>query len=319
MIHFLQLAKPNVDVPADSVVIDKLNNRFHELLQMSWSDLSHTLMTDLMKFSGKLVAAIIVYLIGRWLIRWLDRMLNKIFERRKLDSSLNKFIRNMLRIVAWIFLLLIIVGILGIKTTSFLAIIASAGFAIGMALSGTLQNFAGGVLILLLKPFRTGDYIVAQGQEGSVKEINLFNTVLATPDNKTIIIPNGSMSNSIVNNVTDSGTRRIEWTFGIAYGDDYDRARQVLQGQIDADERIFKTPASLIALSNLADSAVQIVVRAWVKADDYWSVFYDMNEKVYKVFPEHGLTIPFNQLDVNIASLPSPADGQPGKTDVLKA
>lgn len=319
MIHFLQLAKPNVDVPADSVVIDKLNNRFHELLQMSWSDLSHTLMTDLMKFSGKLVAAIIVYLIGRWLIRWLDRMLNKIFERRKLDSSLNKFIRNMLRIVAWIFLLLIIVGILGIKTTSFLAIIASAGFAIGMALSGTLQNFAGGVLILLLKPFRTGDYIVAQGQEGSVKEINLFNTVLSTPDNKTIIIPNGNMSNSIVNNVTDSGTRRIEWTFGIAYGDDYDRARQVLQGLIDADERIFKTPASLIALSNLADSAVQIVVRAWVKADDYWSVFYDMNEKVYKVFPEYGLTIPFNQLDVNIASLPSPADGQPGKTDVLKA
>ncbi len=315
MIHFLQLAKPNVDVPADSVVIDKISNRFHELLQMSWDDLSHTLMTDLMKLSGKLVAAVLVYIVGRWLIRWLDRLLNRIFERRKLDSSLNKFIRNMMRIVAWIFLLLIIVGILGIKTTSFLAVLASAGFAVGMALSGTLQNFAGGVLILLLKPFRTGDYIVAQGQEGTVKEINLFNTVLATPDNKTIIIPNGGMSSSIVNNVTDSGTRRIEWTFGIAYGDDYDEARRVLQRLIDADERIFKTPASMIALSNLADSAVQIVVRAWVKAEDYWGVFYDMNEKVYKTFSQHGLSIPFNQLDVNITGLPSANDGEKGKSE----
>ena len=137
--------------------------------------------------------------------------------------------------------------------------------------------------------------------------------------NKIILLPNGGMSTGIINNYSHQTLRRVDWTFGIAYGDDYDRARQVLQGLIDADERIFKTPASLIALSNLADSAVQIVVRAWVKADDYWSVFYDMNEKVYKVFPEHGLTIPFNQLDVNIASLPSPADGQPGKTDVLKA
>lgn len=306
MFHFLQLAKPDVDVPADSVVIDKLNSRFHELLQMSWSDLSHTLVSDLLKFSGKLAIAIIIYFVGRWLIRWMDRLLNRIFERRKVDTSLNKFIRNMLRIVAWIFLLLIIVGILGIKTTSFLAILASAGFAVGMALSGTLQNFAGGVLILLLKPFRTGDYIVSQGQEGTVKEINLFNTVLATPDNKTIIIPNGGMSSSIVNNVTDAGTRRIEWTFGIAYGDDYDEARRVLQQLIAADERIFKTPEPLIALSNLADSAVQIVVRVWAKTDDYWAIYYGMNEKVYKVFPEHGLSIPFNQLDVNITTLSAP-------------
>ena len=239
---------------------------------------------------------------GRWLIRKADGLLNRIFEKRGLDPSLNSFIRSILRIVVWVFLVMIIVGVLGIRTTSFLAILASAGFAVGMALSGTLQNFAGGVLILLLKPFRTGDYIVSQGVEGTVKAINLFNTVLITPDNKTIIIPNGGMSSSIVNNVTESGTRRIEWTFGISYGDSYDEARKVLAGLIEADSRIQRSPEYLIALSNLADSSVQIVVRAWTDTSEYWNVYYDMNEKVYKTFSEHGLTIPFNQLDVNLTS-----------------
>ena len=270
-------------------------------------------------FGIKVILALVFFFLGGKVIKWVRKIVNRSFERTHVDAAVVQFVDSMIKFGLYALLIFMIATNFGIESSSIAALIASAGVAIGLAVQGSLSNFAGGVLILLLKPFRTGDYIVAQGQEGSVKEINLFNTVLATPDNKTIIIPNGSMSNSIVNNVTDSGTRRIEWTFGIAYGDDYDRARQVLQGLIDADERIFKTPASLIALSNLADSAVQIVVRAWVKADDYWSVFYDMNEKVYKVFPEHGLTIPFNQLDVNIASLPSPADGQPGKTDVLKA
>lgn len=300
MIHFLQLAKPNVDVPADSVVIDKLNNRFHELLQMSWSDLSHTLMTDLMKFSGKLVAAIIVYLIGRWLIRWLDRMLNKIFERRKLDSSLNKFIRNMLRIVAWIFLLLIIVGILGIKTTSFLAIIASAGFAIGMALSGTLQNFAGGVMILLFKPYKVGDFIEAQGYSGTVKEIQIFNTILNTSDNKTIIIPNGGLSTGSLNNYSKEGRRRVEWKIGIAYGDDFDTARQVILQLLSTDQRIFDDPAPFVALSNLGDSAVEVTVRVWTASENFWGVYFDFNEKVYKQFDKYGLHFPYPQVDVHM-------------------
>ena len=185
---FLQLSKPNVDIPEDSEVLGKFENWLHRILQMSWDDLLH----EAVKLGGKLVAAVLIYIVGRWLIRKADGLLNRIFEKRGLDPSLNSFIRSILRIVVWVFLVMIIVGVLGIRTTSFLAILASAGFAVGMALSGTLQNFAGGVLILLLKPFRTGDYIVSQGVEGTVKAINLFNTVLITPDNKTIIIPKPS-------------------------------------------------------------------------------------------------------------------------------
>lgn len=294
------------ETPSPIDVAQTWQQKLSSLSSLSFDQFLEQAIGAILRGAVKIAIALAIFFIGKWIINRIHHIVAKAFVRRDVELSLRTFLLSLIRIILMLILIVIVIGILGINTSSFLALFASAGLAVGMALSGTLQNFAGGVLILLLKPFRTGDYIVAQGQEGSVKEINLFNTVLATPDNKTIIIPNGSMSNSIVNNVTDSGTRRIEWTFGIAYGDDYDRARQVLQGLIDADERIFKTPASLIALSNLADSVVQIVVRAWVKADDYWSVFYDMNEKVYKVFPEHGLTIPFNQLDVNIASLPSP-------------
>lgn len=301
---FLQFPTPKIDVPADSVVINKIGNRFNELIHMSWDDLSRTLVSDAMKIGGKLLAAIVVFIVGRWLIRKIDGLIDRIFEKRGVDRSLNSFIRSMLKAVEWIFLLMILVSVLGIRTTSFLAILASLAFAIGMALSGTLQNFAGGVLILFLKPFRTGDYIVAQGQEGTVQEINLFNTVLITPDNKTIIIPNGGMSTSIINNTSETGTRRVEWTFGISYGDSYDEARKVLEELIKGDDRILESPAYSIALSNLADSAVQIVVRAWTATSDLWNVYYDMNEKVYNTFPRHGLTIPFNQLDVNLTTKP---------------
>ncbi len=292
---FLQLPKA-ADVPADSVLVNKLETTVERVKNMTWDDFGNSLL----HFGGRLLIAVALFFVGRWLIRRIDAFFNKVFERRSIDRSLNSFIRSILRITAWLFLIMSIVSILGIKTTSFLAIFASAGFAIGMALSGTLQNFAGGVLILLLKPFRTGDYIVAQGNEGTVKEINLFNTVLVTADNKTIIVPNGGMSTSIINNVSASGTRRVEWKFGISYGDDYDMARRVLGKLLEEDKRIFTDPAYFIALSELADSAVLITVRAWTKSDDFWSVFFDMNEKVYKEFPKYGLTIPFRQMDITI-------------------
>jgi small conductance mechanosensitive channel len=295
---FLQLPKPNVEIPEDGEVFGKFESWIQRVVQMSWDDLLHWMV----QFGGKLIAALLIYFVGRWLIRKFDGLLNRIFQRRELDPSLNSFIRSIVRIVFWVFLVMMIVGVLGIRTTSFLAILASAGFAVGMALSGTLQNFAGGVLILLLKPFRTGDYIVSQGVEGTVKAINLFNTVLITPDNKTIIIPNGGMSSSIINNVTQSGTRRIEWTFGIAYGDSYEEARRILAGLIESDPRIMRSPDYLIALSGLADSSVQIVVRAWTATADFWDVYYAMNEKVYNAFPKHGLTIPFKQLEVSLKS-----------------
>ena len=293
---YAQISQSDIKVPEDSEVIGKFEAWLDKILHMSWDDILH----EAIKLGGKLLAVVLIFFIGRWVIRRADKALKRMLEKRGIDPSLNAFIRNIVKILAWVFLALIIISILGIKTTSILALLASAGFAVGMALSGTLQNFAGGVLILLLKPFRTGDYIEAQGEEGTVKAINLFNTVLITPDNQTIIIPNGGMSSSIINNVTASGTRRIEWIFGISYGDDYDEARRVITSLLEADKRIMKEPAHTIALSNLADSSVQIVVRAWTSSNDYWDVFYAMNESVYKAFPEHGLTIPYNQLDINI-------------------
>ena len=197
-------------------------------------------------------------------------------------------------------LIIIVISFLGIDTTSFIAIFASAGLAVGMALSGTLQNFAGGVLVLLLKPYRVGDFIEAQGQTGTVKAITLFSTVLATPDNKNIILPNGGMSTGIINNYSKENIRRVDWTFGIAYGDDYDKAKATIASLLEADDRVMKDPAYFIALGALADSSVNITVRAWVASEDYWGVFFDMNEKVYKTFPKEGLNIPFPQMDVHL-------------------
>ena len=171
-----------------------------------------------------------------------------------------------------------------------------------MALSGTLQNFAGGVMVLLFKPYRVGDYIEAQGQSGTVKEIQLFNTVLNTPDNKTILVPNGSLSTGIINNYSHEERRRVDWTFGIGYGDSYDYAKATLRELLEADERILKDPAYFIALHSLGDSSVNIVVRAWVATPDYWNVYFGMNEKVYKVFNERGINIPFPQMDVHLYS-----------------
>jgi small conductance mechanosensitive channel len=189
---------------------------------------------------------------------------------------------------------------LGVEMTSFIAILGAAGLAVGLALSGTLQNFAGGVMILLFRPFKVGDFIDAQGFMGSVKEIQIFNTILKTPDNKTIIIPNGGLSTSSMTNFSTEPQRRVDWTFGIGYGDDAEKAKAVLKRLCDEDERILKDPEVFIALSALADSSVNFVVRAWVNAPDYWNVFFDMNEKVYKTFAEEGLNIPFPQMDVHV-------------------
>ena len=188
----------------------------------------------------------------------------------------------------------------GVEMTSFIAILAAAGLAVGMALSGTLQNFAGGVMILIFKPFKIGDFIDAQGYLGVVKEIQIFNTIITTPDNKTIIIPNGGLSNSSMTNYSTEEKRRVDWTIGIAYGDDVDKARAVIKRLCDEDSRIIKDPEVFIAVSELADSSVNFAVRVWVKAPDYWGVFFDLNENVYKTFGNEGLNIPFPQMDVHV-------------------
>jgi small conductance mechanosensitive channel len=189
---------------------------------------------------------------------------------------------------------------IGIEMTSFVAILGAAGLAVGLALSGTLQNFAGGVMILAFKPFKVGDFIDAQGYMGTVSEIQIFNTILKTPDNKTIIIPNGGLSTSSMTNFSTEPKRRVDWTFGVGYGDDAEKTKAVLRKLIDEDSRILQDPEPFIALSELADSSVNFVVRAWVNAADYWAVFFDMNDKVYKTFDKEGLNIPYPQMDVHV-------------------
>jgi small conductance mechanosensitive channel len=193
-----------------------------------------------------------------------------------------------------------VLGMLGIQMTSFIAILGAAGLAVGMALSGTLQNFAGGVMILLFRPFKVGDFVDTQGYLGTVSEIQIFNTILKTPDNKTIIIPNGSLSKSSLINYSTEERRRVDWTFGIAYGDDLDKAKKVIRKLCDHESRILKDPETFVAVAELADSSVNFTVRAWVNAADYWGVFFDMNEKIYKTFADEGLNIPFPQIDVHL-------------------
>lgn len=251
-------------------------------------------------FGGKIIAAILVLLIGRWIIKRLKKLTVKIMEKNNFEPSLSSFIKSLVSISLNFILIIIIIGVVGLETSSFVALFASAGVAIGLALSGTLQNFAGGVMILIFKPYKVGDFVEAQGQTGIIKEIQIFNTVIVTADNKIIIIPNGGLSTGIITNYSKESQRRVDWQFGIAYGDSYEKAKQVIATLLDNDERVLKEPAYFIALSSLGDSSVNIVVRAWVKSPDYWSVYFDMNEKVYNTFAKEGLNIPFPQMDIHV-------------------
>lgn len=273
---------------------------FNSGSSLSW-DVFISKMIELgISLGSKLLIAVALLIIGRWLIKRIQRLVCTIMEKRKVEASLYSFVKSLISITLNFILVITIISVLGIETSSFIALFASAGVAIGMALSGTLQNFAGGVMILLFKPFKVGDTIEAQGQSGKVKEIQIFNTLITTPDNKIIIIPNGGLSTGITKNYSKEPTRRVDWEFGIGYGDSYDKAKAVIDKLLASDERILKDPAWFIALTSLGESSVNIVVRAWVDAPDYWDVYFSLNEKVYKTFTEEGLNIPFPQLDVHL-------------------
>ena len=251
-------------------------------------------------YGPKLLLAIFILVVGGLAINLIMRGTGKAMERSNVDVNLRPFLLTMMRVILRILLVLAVLGTMGIQMTSFIAIIGAAGLAIGMALSGTLQNFAGGVLILLFKPFKVGHFIKAQGFAGTVKEIQIFNTVLLTPGNHEVIIPNGGLSTNSVENFSTQERRKIIWTFGIGYGDSVKKAREVLNGILTADERILKEEPPFIQLAELADSSVNLTVRVWVKADDYWPVHFETNEKVYEAFNEAGLNIPFPQMDVHV-------------------
>lgn len=248
-----------------------------------------------------LLGAIIIYIVGRFIIKQVGRLLARILEKRKLEISVQTFLRSLVSILLNLILAFAIVSRLGVETTSFAALLASAGVAIGMALSGNLSNFAGGLIILVFKPFKVGDYIEGQNANGTVREIQIFHTILTTVDNKVIYVPNGALSSNAITNYSKQETRRAEWVFGVEYGEDFEKVKAVLQRIIDADPRILKDPAPMIALGALSASSVDIKVRAWAKTADYWDVYFDMNKIVYDTFNKEGIGFPFPQLTIHQA------------------
>lgn len=291
-------------IQADSIATPAVE--LAQLKDLTFDELVQTLVSRLIHFSISLAIAIVVFYAGRFIIGRIYTVVDRILARRKVEPSLTTFVLSLIRIVLYFILLVTVIGILGLETSSFLAIFASAGVAVGMALSGTLQNFAGGVLILLLKPFKVGDTIEAQGYSGTVRKIEIFNTVITTPDNKTIIIPNGGLSTGSINNSTTQTVRRVDWTIGISYGDSPARAREAILGMLGADPRVLtpETPgcaAPVVWVASLDDSAVTLTVRAWVKKEDYWDVFFGYNERFYDELPERaGISFPFPQMDVHV-------------------
>ena len=249
-----------------------------------------------------IIKAVIVFVVGRMIINLLNKLVKNILIKRNFDPSVKSFVSSLVNVTLTILLIISIVGALGVQTTSFAALLASAGVAVGMALSGNLSNFAGGLIVLLFKPYKVGDFIDYQGQSGTVREIQMFHTILKTTDNKVIYIPNGSLSSGVIVNYSNQQTRRIDWVFGVDYGTDYDHVKQILETILAKETRILQEPDKpFIALTALADSSVNILVRVWVKSEDYWSVYFDMNKTVYEVFNKEGINFPFPQLTVHQA------------------
>ena len=252
----------------------------------------------------KLLGAILALIVGFWLVGRLKTAVVRLMERREVEPSLRSFLKSFLSVALKILVIITVLGMVGVQMTSFIAMLGAAGLAIGLALQGTLQNVAGGVIILMFKPFKVGDFIEAEGYMGTVAEIQIFNTLLTSVDNKVIIIPNGGLATGSLTNYSKKDTRRVDWTFGIGYGDSYDKAEKVIQRLIDADSRILREPESFMALSKLNNSSVDIVVRCWVNAENYWPVFFEMNKNIYTQFAAEGISIPFPQMDVHVFGNP---------------
>lgn len=316
-----QIPVPQIPVPEVS------NQSFWKGLEgLSLDELIQKMVNGLISFGLKVGIAILVFYVGRYIIRKLYKMVYNVMTHRHIDQSLTTFVLSLIRMVLYFILVISIIGILGLETSSFLAIFASAGVAIGMALSGTLQNFAGGVLILLLKPYKVGDFIEVNGYTGTVKSIQLFNTVINTVDNKAIILPNGALSTGSINNYSLESYRRVDWTVCLAYGTDLDKAKEALMEIVQADPRVVKKYIEddelykqqnlidkrvvsvqnkverppFVGLNEMADSSINFVVRAWTHASNYWPLYFDINERIYKELPEKGFSFPFPQMDVHL-------------------
>ncbi|MBR3013532.1 MAG: mechanosensitive ion channel [Bacteroidaceae bacterium] len=268
---------------------------------VNWNDIIPQLIEWCVKMGGNLLSAFIIFIVGRFIISLIKRALNAFLERRKVEPTVKSFVKSMVSVALSILLAIAIISRLGIETTSFAALLASAGVAIGMAFSGNLQNFAGGVIMLVLRPFKVGDYVVAQGVEGYVKEIQIFHTVLTTYDNRTIYVANGPLSSGVITNMSQQVNRRVDWTVSVEYGADFDKVKAILLKIIDKEPLILKDPAPFVALKELSNSSVDLIVRVWVKSADYWDVYYELRREVYEAFNKEGIGFPFPQITVHQA------------------
>lgn len=284
----------------DSVQKAQLTETVTKIFTTDYNALLNNLIEQALWIGLKIVLALAIYYVGKWVTRWIIRILDRSFERRNVDLSLRNFLRSMIKVVMTILVILAAIQTLGVNTSSFLAIFASAGLAVGMALSGTLQNFAGGVILLLLRPYRIGDFITAQGQSGTVKAIGLFSTQLSTPDNRIIYVPNSAISSSIVDNYSQPTTRRVDWKVSISYGDDIDVVRKEILAMLTQDKRVLNDPAPIVVLAELSNSAVILSVRAWAANADYWDLFWNINERIYKELPQKGIHFPYPQMDIHV-------------------
>ncbi len=271
-----------------------LSNSIHTITQTDWLNLY------IIPWGSKLVFALLIFIVGRWITKKLVGLLEKAMSKARLDDMLIKFLSNISFMALMVVVVLAMLEQLGVNTTSALAVFGAAGLAIGLALQGSLSNFAAGVMLVFFRPFKTGDFIEAAGITGLVEQINIFNTLLRTPDNREIIVPNGQIYDGTIVNYSARATRRIDLIMGISYGDDIRKAKELINEAIAADERILADPAPTVMLLELADSSVNIAVRPWVKSDDYWSARADLLERMKSLFDANGITIPFPQTDVHL-------------------
>jgi small conductance mechanosensitive channel len=266
---------------------------------------------DIAKISAKLwelltvyglqiLSALVVLILGRWIARIVERIVKKMLARREVDPTILAFLGNLTYIAVLLFFIIAALNLLGIQTTSFIAVIGAAGLAIALALQKSLSNFAAGFLMIIFRPFKTGDYIEGGGAAGTVEKIQIFTTQLKTPDNKTVIIPNAKLTEDNITNYSTKGTRRVDMVFGIGYDDDIDKARDIINSILKSDNRILSDPPTVVAVSELADSSVNFIARPWVNAGDYWNVYWEVTERVKKQFDQEGISIPYPQQDVHI-------------------
>jgi small conductance mechanosensitive channel len=260
------------------------------------------LITKGVAFAIDLVAAILIFVIGRWLAKWISYLVGSTMTRAKVDQILVSFVQHICYFGLLVLVIIAALDKIGIKLTLAIAVVSAAALAVAFALQGSLSNFAAGILMVIFKPFKVGDYVAVAGTQGTVQEIDLLNTVLNSPDNIRIIIPNSQITGGTISNYSTNATRRIDLTIGVSYDDDIKKAKQVIEGVLAADARILKTPAPTVAVSELADSSVNFVVRPWVKSADYWDVYYDTTAKLKTTLESNGITMPFPQRDVNIRS-----------------